>query len=99
MRYRFEPEEGERTIGTEEAKERGPDYLQEEIAGRGAAFRMMVVIAGEDDEVHDPTEEWPAERETVEVGRLEITGPDTERERDGDILVFDPTRVTDRASS
>jgi catalase len=95
VRYRFEPEEGERTIGFEEAKERGPDYLQQEITGRGAAFRLMVVIAGEGDEVHDPTEEWPAERETVEVGRLELTGPDTERERDGDILVFDPTRVTD----
>jgi catalase len=95
VRYRFEPEAGERTISSEEAKERGPDYLQEEIAGRGASFRLMVVIAGEDDEVHDATVEWPAERESVEAGRLEITGPDTERERDGDILVFDPTRVTD----
>jgi catalase len=28
------------------------------------------------------------------VGRLVLTGPETERERDGDILVFDPTRVT-----
>ena len=24
-----------------------------------------------------------------------LSGPDPERERDGDILVFDPTRVTD----
>ena len=31
----------------------------------------------------------------MEVGRLELTGPETERERGGDILVFDPTRVTD----
>jgi len=29
------------------------------------------------------------------VGRLEVTGPDTEREKDGDVLVFDPTRVLD----
>jgi catalase len=94
VRYRFEPEAGERTLDTEDAKERGPDYLQEEITGRGASFRMMVVIAEEGDQVHDPTEEWPAERETVEVGRLELTGPDTEREKGDDILVFDPTRVT-----
>jgi catalase len=94
VRYRFEPEAGERTLDTEEAKQRGPDYLQEEITGRGASFRMMVVIAEEGDEVHDPTEEWPAEREAVEVGRLELTGPDTEREKGDDILVFDPTRVT-----
>ena len=45
--------------------------------------------------VDDPTEEWPAERERVEVGRLELTGPETEREQDGDVLVFDPMRVTD----
>jgi catalase len=45
--------------------------------------------------VNDPTVAWPADRETVEVGRVELEGPDTERERDGDILVFDPTRVTD----
>ena len=94
VRYRFEPEAGERTLDTDEAKQRGPDYLQEEITGRGASFRMMVVIAEEGDEVHDPTEEWPAERETVEVGRLELTGPDTEREKGDDVLVFDPTRVT-----
>ena len=95
VRYRFEPEDGERTLSEDEAKERGPDYLQEEITGRGASFRMLVVIAEEGDEVHDPTEEWPAEREWVEVGRLKLTGPDTEREQGDDILVFDPTRVTD----
>ena len=30
----------------------------------------------------------------MEVGRLELTGPDTEREKGDDVLVFDPTRVT-----
>ena len=42
-----------------------------------------------------PTVTWPDERERVEVGRLVLDGPETERERGGDILVFDPTRVTD----
>jgi catalase len=56
---------------------------------------LLVVIAGEGDPVDDPTVEWPADRERVEVGRLELTGPETERERGGDILVFDPTRVVD----
>jgi catalase len=96
VRYRFEPEEGERTLAQDEAKSRGRDYLQEEIATRDStAFRLLVVIASGEDPVHDPTVAWPDERERVEVGRLELTGLDTERERDGDILVFDPTRVTD----
>jgi catalase len=56
---------------------------------------MLVVIAGDGDPVDDSTAAWPDERERVEVGRLELAGPDPERERGGDILVFDPTRVTD----
>jgi catalase len=96
VRYRFEPEAGERTIPYEEAKGRGPEYLQAEIVERGAAgFRMLAVLAAGEDEVHDPTVEWPPERERVEVGRLEVTGRDTERERGDDVLVFDPTRVVD----
>jgi catalase len=96
VRYRFEPEEGERTLPQDEAKSRGRDYLQEEVLARDStAFRLVVVIAEEGDAVDDPTVAWPDERERVEVGRLELTGPETERERGGDILVFDPTRVTD----
>ena len=96
VRYRFEPEAGESRIDAEEAKERGREYLQEDIVGRaGAAFRLLVVIAADDDPVDDPTAEWPAERERVEVGRLELTGPETDREKGGDVLVFDPVRVTD----
>jgi catalase len=96
VRYRFEPVEGERTLSEEDARALGRDYLQTEVLGRDSTvFRLVVVIAADDDSVNDPTVAWPADRETVEVGRLELVGPDTERERDGDILVFDPTRVTE----
>jgi catalase len=96
VRYRFEPEAGERTLPGEEAKARGRDYLRDEILSRGeTAFRLLVIVAEDGDDVHDPTVAWPEERERVEVGRLVLTGPETEREREGDILVFDPTRVTD----
>jgi catalase len=96
VRYRLEPEAGERTLSDEDARALGRDYLQEEIVAReSAAFRYVVVIANDDDAVNDPTVAWPADRETVEVGRLELSGPDLEREQGDDILVFDPTRVTD----
>jgi catalase len=96
VRYRFEPEEGERTLSPEDAKARGRDYLQEELRDRSVtAFRLVVIVANDGDEVDDPTVAWPHDRERVEVGRLELTGPDTEREQGDDILVFDPTRVTD----
>jgi catalase len=99
IRFRWEPEDGVATLPPEEAKERGADYLQQEILerlGKGpAAFRLVVTLAELGDSVDDPTEAWPPERETVVAGRLELTGPDTEREREGDVLVFDPTRVVD----
>jgi catalase len=99
IRFRWEPEEGVASLSTEEAKERGAQYLQEELKERlergPVAFRLVATLAELGDAVDDPTEAWPAERETVVVGRLELTGPDTEREREGDVLVFDPTRVVD----
>lgn len=96
VRYRWEPEAGEQALTREDAKERGRNYLQEEIVARGeSAFRLFVVIAEESDPVDDPTVPFPDEREQVEVGRLVLTGPDTEREQGDDILVFDPVRVID----
>jgi catalase len=96
VRFRFEPEAGVEELSDEEARERGPDYLQEEIASReGAAFRLVVTLAEEGDPVDDSTVQWPEERETVEVGRLELSGPEHGREQGDDVLVFDPTRVVE----
>jgi catalase len=96
VRYRFEPEGGERSISEEEARERGRHYLVDDIVARsGAAFNLVVVLAEEDDEIDDPTVAWPEEREKIEVGRLELGGPDSEREQGDDVLVFDPMRVTE----
>ena len=99
VRYRWEPEAGEQSLEPEAAKERGRDYLQQEIAERltsgDAVFRLFAVIADDGDDVDDPTVAWPEEREKVEVGRLELTGIDQSRERDGDVMVMDPTRVVD----
>jgi catalase len=96
VRYRFEPEAGEETLSPEDAKARGRDYLQQELLARGeSAFRLKVIVATEEDAVDDPTVAWPEQREQVEVGRLVLDAPELEREREGDVLVFDPTRVTD----
>ncbi len=96
VRFRFEPEGGEDQLSPEEARERGPDYLNEEIVSRqGAAFKLVVTLAAEEDPIDDPTVVWPDGRESVEVGRLELGGAEPEREQGGDVLVFDPTRVVD----
>jgi catalase len=99
IRYRWEPEDGEANLTEEEAKERGPDYLQKDLADRlaqrPAIFTLSVQIAEDDDPTDDPTVVWPDERRRVDLGRLEVTGLAHDREQGDDVLVFDPTRVTD----
>src|SRR6266581_3596100 len=99
VRYRWEPEAGEASLSAEDAEARGPDYLQDDLATRledaPAAFALSVQIAEDGDAVDDPSIPWPEERPRVTMGRLEITGLAHDREQGDDVLVFDPTRVTD----
>ena len=99
VRYRWVPEAEEPPLAQEEAKRRGKDYLQDDIRerlrGGPVRFTLELQIAGPGDKVDDPTELWPDERETVAAGTLELTELETGRETDGDVLVFDPTRVVD----
>lgn len=95
VRYTWRPETPEADLSRSQAKQRGADYLQEEIRERLARqpvrFTLELQIAGDGDAVDDPTAEWPAQRERVRAGTLEITGPASQ----GDALVFDPMNVTD----
>jgi catalase len=99
VRYSWLPEAGEATISGSDAKAAGPDYLRRELVERLARepvrFTLQVQLAGEGDPIADPTARWPADRETVAVGTLELTDLETGRDTGGDVLVFDPTRVTD----
>ncbi|HMF04099.1 MAG TPA: catalase family peroxidase [Acidimicrobiia bacterium] len=98
-RYRWEPEAGESAIALEDAEARGPDYLQDDLARRlsagPAGFTLGVQIAEDRDPVHDPSIPFPDERPWITLGRIEITGLAHDREQGDDVLVFDPTRVTD----
>jgi catalase len=97
VRYTLHPEAGDHRIGPREARRLGKDYLQSEIRQRIAAgpvrFRLELQIAAAGDKVDDPASLWPADRPRVDAGTLELSALETERERDGDVLVFDPTRV------
>jgi catalase len=58
-------------------------------------FSLELQIAAPGDLVDDPTARWPATRERVTLGTLQLTDLDTERETGDDVLVFDPSRITD----
>ncbi|MFL6059815.1 MAG: catalase [Marmoricola sp.] len=93
VRYRLTPLDGHVRTG----EFSGPDRLHEEILARleagqvNYALEAQVALPGEDPD--DPmvvgAGEW------FEAGRMEITGPDPDREQNGEVVVFDPTRVVD----
>jgi catalase len=100
VRYRWLPQELEGRFSEDEAKRLGPDYLQEELVARfersePVRFTLDLQVAGPGDDVDDPSSVWPDERERVTAGMLELTELETGRETGGDVLVFDPVRVTD----
>ena len=100
-RWHLVPDDGEASISDDEGAD--PDYLQQELADRlangPAGFHLELELAEADDPVDDPTAAWPEGRTRVPIARLEITGLAFDRDRDGDILVFDPTRVPTASSS
>ena len=58
-------------------------------------FDLEVQVVRQGDPVDDPTSPWRDDGQTVKGGTLELTEFETGRETGGDVLVFDPTRVTD----
>jgi catalase len=98
VRYHFIPAAGEHFLGLRAARSKDPDYLTEELDERltegPVRFYFRVQLAGPDDSTVDPSAPWKSTT-VVTVGTVDIKGVDTERERGGDIVVFDPMRVTD----
>jgi catalase len=99
VRWRLEPEAGIDTLSDEELEGASPDYLQDELRERvgrePVRFRLLARIAQDGDSLDDPTQPWPDDREAVEMGTIELTSTESDRETGDDVLVFDPTRVTD----
>ena len=97
VRYHLVPAAGESQLPGSAAG-KGPDFLTDELMTRLASgpvrFDFRVQIAGPEDSTVDPSAPWRS-TQTITVGTLEVTGFETERGHGGDIVVFDPMRVTD----
>jgi catalase len=82
-------------VTPDELAKRGPDVLEQEIAQRVASapqrWTMVVTVANPGDPTADPTEAWPSDRRTIEVGTL--VAQHVQAERDGPCrdINFDPT--------
>jgi catalase len=82
-------------VAPDELANRGPDFLEQEIAQRVAdapqRWTMAVIVANAGDRTADPSKPWPADRRTIEVGTL--IAQHVQAERDGPCrdINFDPT--------
>lgn len=97
-RYHLVPDDAEANISDDESASRPADYLREDLGERlgraPAGFSLTVEVAEAGDPVDDPTAVWPEGRAVIELGRIEVTSLAFDRDHGGDVLVFDPTRVT-----
>ncbi len=97
VRYHLVPAAAEAYLSGADTKGKAPDFLTDELNARldsgPVRFDFRVQIAGPTDSTVDPSAAWQS-TQIVTAGTLVITGLDTERERGGDIVVFDPMRVT-----
>ena len=99
VRCDWRPAAGEERISRREARRLGRDYLREDLEQRLATdavrFVLDAQIADDGDPVDDPSAHWPADRRRVDAGVLELTSLAEDPEAGGEIVVFDPGRVTD----
>jgi catalase len=98
-RYTFLPEAGEETLPEEAIEDAGEHYLQEEIGHRieagPLAYTLIAQLAADGDDVDDPTVAFPEERDTLELGRLELDAPAPGIETRDTPLIFDPGNLTE----
>ncbi|MBN9563423.1 MAG: catalase family peroxidase [Alphaproteobacteria bacterium] len=98
FRYVIEPEAGIASLTPEEAKARQPRFLFDDLDTRLAAgpvrFTLVAQLAGPGDPTNDVTILWPADRERVTLGTIELSGPHPDQEEERR-LFFDPNNLPD----
>ena len=93
-RYRILPSAGVEHLDEAGAKSKGPNYLFDELAQRVArkpiGFDIQVQIAAKGDVVDDATIHWPADRQVIPFGSVNLTAKvaDTDHVQKG--MIFDP---------
>jgi len=95
VRWSFVPVATPRPVGADELRSRDPDFLASELAARLEAapvrWKMVVTVAETSDPTADPSEEWPKDRRTVDVGVLTATKIEPEVDGACRDVNFDPT--------
>lgn len=98
-RYLIDPVAGTQYLDEAMREKMGEDYLMNEMSDRlnkgPVAFDIKLQIAGPDDAVNDPTVVWPADREMVNLGRLNINQVKSDGEAYAKQNMFNPLTLVD----
>lgn len=93
-RYRIVPEAGNDFLAADELATKDADFLMDEIrtriAAKPAKFTLAVQLAEPGDIVDDATIHWPAEREVLTLGTIEINAVVPDDAAEQKTIIFDP---------
>ena len=93
-RYRIIPDAGVEHLEPEVTKDKGPNFLFDELNDRIAAgpisFQVFVQLANEGDEVNDATAHWPEDRPLTRLGQMVLTTPVENDAQEQKKIIFDP---------
>ena len=93
-RYRILPDAGVEHLDPEVTKDKGPNFLFDELTERIAAgpisFQVFAQLANDGDEVNDATVHWPEDRPLTRLGQIVLTDPAADDAQDQKKIIFDP---------
>ena len=94
FRYRVVPDEGVDTLDEAAAKEKGPNYLFDEVAERVKkgpfTFKLLAQLAEEGDITDDATVHWPEDRKLVELGSVKVESVVENNDKEQKYIIMDP---------
>lgn len=98
VRYQMRPEKVVH-LDPADAARQPPDFLVDELParlkGHPVTFHLLAQLAGPGDSTKDPTQAWPADRKTVDLGVLTIDKAAADNAEAQKALLFLPLQLTD----
>ena len=98
-RYRIVPTAGVAHLSDAEVAAKSDNYLFDELkerVGKGpVTFRLMAQLPNPGDPVNDATEQWPDDRQLLELGTLALTAPAVNDAQEQQHTIFDPVPRVD----
>jgi catalase len=94
FRYRVVPDDGVDILDEAAVKEKGPNYLFDEVAERVKkgpfTLKLLAQLADEGDITDDGTVQWPEDRELVELGSVKVESIVENNDKEQKYIIMDP---------